>query len=266
MEVTKGDGTVVTINLPSDPQYFKQVTDIVDSIAAGEVAGGGIDIMALASKYRRVGTDDLTNRIKSGKLQHEDQGNTMDTIRLIIAGSRGFTDYPMFTKTTLSVMQSLGWDPARPAEGVVIIQGEAKGPDTMAREFAIEYGIPFESYPAAWEDIAVPGVVLKVNRLGRQYNAAAGHHRNARMAETGTHLLLFWDGRSRGSDNMFKQARANALDYLVIRVDAQPTEDDDGKWPPGIPTNDLSFNKSNDSALTKLYDAAIKVTGVQDPM
>ena len=266
MEVTKGDGTVVTINLPSDPQYFKQVTDIVGSVAAGEVTVDGIDIMALATRYHKVVTDDLTNRIKSGKLQHEDQGNTMDTIRLIIAGSRGFTDYQMFTNTTLSVMQSLGWDPTRPAEGVVIIQGEAKGPDTMAREFAIEYGVPFESYPADWEDVTAPGAVLKVNRLGRQYNAAAGQQRNGRMAETGTHLLLFWDGRSKGSDNMFKQARANALDYLVILVDAIPTEDDDGKCPFVGLSSDLSFRKPSDSTRTHLHHAAVKVTGIQDPM
>ena len=245
MDVIKGDGSVVTINLPSDPKYFNQVGDLVNSLAAGELAEvPGIDIMALAKKYHKLLDESLISRIKSGKFQHEDQGNTMDVIqnpagaiRLVVAGSRGFTDYPMFSKTMTSILGSLGWSAESPEEGVVIIEGEAKGPDLMAKQFAIAHGIPFESYPADWENVAVENPVIKENRFGRQYNAAAGHHRNKAMAETGTHLLLFWDGRSKGSDNMLKQARANGLDYLVIRVDAEEVSDEPDLYQRKLPTS-----------------------------
>lgn len=197
---------------------------------------GTIDLIAVAAKaqrltatnqkkveeavttYQQLAEQDLVDRLESGG-RSPDQAASK---RVVVAGSRGFSDYVTFSNTLMSLLKGLGWDPADPAKDFEIVQGEAKGPDTMAREFAAQYGIPCKAFPAQWDNVELPNAVIKRNRFDRPYNAAAGHWRNGQMARYGTHLALFWDGRSKGSENMYKQACANALDYVIVRVDSDP--------------------------------------------
>jgi hypothetical protein len=67
----------------------------------------------------------------------------------------------------------------------LIIEGEASGADRLARKWAEARGVPFLPFPAAWDDVSAPGAVVRRNRYGRLYDAAAGGRRNARMLHEG---------------------------------------------------------------------------------
>src|SRR5690606_12756291 len=62
----------------------------------------------------------------------------------------------------------------------MIVEGEASGADTIAKEWAEYNGIAVDAHPADWKNIDVPSAVVKQGKYG-PYNAAAGHQRNAKM-------------------------------------------------------------------------------------
>ncbi len=88
------------------------------------------------------------------------------------------------------------------AAATVIIHGDAAGADTIAGRIATElHGTPVEVYPAKWDT------------LGR----AAGPIRNTRMLVEGKPdlVLAFWDGESRGTLDMIKQATAAGVPVRI---------------------------------------------------
>lgn len=73
---------------------------------------------------------------------------------------------------------------------ITIIEGEAKGADTLARLWAEMYEIPILKFPANWE----------------AYGKSAGTIRNTQMLDIGKpDLVLATDGGS-GTINLIKQA------------------------------------------------------------
>ncbi len=69
----------------------------------------------------------------------------------------------------------------------VIVHGDcSSGPDNWAKKFCKTFKISEDKHPADW------------NTHGR----AAGHIRNAEMAKVADELLIIWDGKSKGSENM----------------------------------------------------------------
>lgn len=96
-----------------------------------------------------------------------------------IAGSR--TIIPS-SKLLNECLEAVNFDPERDE----IISGGAQGVDLSAASFCMDRGIPFTEYPADW------------NKHGK----AAGVIRNREMAEDSDILILIWDGKSRGSQNM----------------------------------------------------------------
>src|SRR5882724_2226144 len=65
----------------------------------------------------------------------------------------------------------------------MIIQGGASGADTLAYAWATAVEVPCETEFAAWDDLDVPGAVIKKNKFGKRYNALAGFQRNQRMID-----------------------------------------------------------------------------------
>ena len=112
-------------------------------------------------------------------------------IKLIIAGCRNFQDDRIFR----SIMEKLTIAPDE------IVCGMAKGADEMGRQWAIANGIPVKEFPPDWD----------------AYGNAAGPIRNKAMAEYGTHLLAFWDGKSRGTAGMIDLAKRHDLKVKVVR-------------------------------------------------
>ena len=88
---------------------------------------------------------------------------------------------------------------------IVIISGAARGADTLGERYAHERGYAVEKYPADW------------NCDGK----AAGPIRNAQMAKVADALIAFWDGNSRGTQNMIDLARLKPLPFRVVRFDLE---------------------------------------------
>ena len=147
-------------------------------------------------------------------------------VRIVIAGSRFFNDYKTLEEVVirklfelnktypeyniLTVRRSEKSYKINP-ENIEIISGMASGADSLAVKFANNYGLKLVEFPAEWKNLnAVPCKIME-NSHGR-YNALAGHNRNRQMAEYATSddafgvLILFWDGKSKGSKNMKSQA------------------------------------------------------------
>ena len=99
-------------------------------------------------------------------------------MKLIIAGSRHFTDYAFAEKTIAEMNMEI----------TEVVCGKARGADTVGEDWALAHQVPVKYFPAQWD----------------LYGNAAGSIRNAEMAEYGDYLLAFWDGKSRGTKNMIE--------------------------------------------------------------
>lgn len=96
-----------------------------------------------------------------------------------------------------------------------LIEGEASGVDTLCREWAEQFNIPVRRCPAAWDDLTVPGAVIKQGKHGA-YNAVAGHQRNQSMLDNEprpTYGVVFPGGR--GTADMHRRMLKAGLTVWV---------------------------------------------------
>ena len=119
----------------------------------------------------------------------------MEDYRVIIAGSRSFSNYKLLREHCQAVLQE-----KMNTHHVIIVSGHARGADALGERFAKEFGLPIELYPARW------------NALGK----GAGMVRNAQMAKVSDALIAFWDGHSRGTEHMINFAKRRGLDVTII--------------------------------------------------
>ncbi len=86
----------------------------------------------------------------------------------------------------------------------VVIEGEARGADTQARQAAEELGIPVEKYPADW----------------KKYGCAAGPIRNRQMLKVGKPdcVLAFHNDieHSKGTKDMLRAAGEAGLSTILV--------------------------------------------------
>jgi hypothetical protein len=120
----------------------------------------------------------------------------MDDYRVIIAGSRSFSNYELLKEHCLSLLQE-----KMRTHRVIIVSGHAHGADTLGERFAKELGLTVELHPAKW----------------RALGKAAGMIRNAEMARASDALIAFWDGKSRGTAHMISLARRRGLEVTVVK-------------------------------------------------
>lgn len=114
-------------------------------------------------------------------------------MRLIIAGGRDFNNYDLLLKALNKYCKI--WDIEE------IVCGEARGADSLGRRFAEENSIPVTSFKPNWQD------------LGKK----AGILRNIEMGDYGTHLIAFWDGKSRGTNHMINYMKEIGKPFRVVR-------------------------------------------------
>lgn len=121
----------------------------------------------------------------------------MKTNRIIIAGSRTAPEnnQELFLKVT-AILNQLGF------EDVEIVSGGAKGADKFGENFAKEMLLPIKQFKPDWD----------------KFGKSAGMIRNKQMAEYATHLILIWDGKSKGSANMLKRAQEKELEIFEIII------------------------------------------------
>lgn len=117
-------------------------------------------------------------------------------MKVIIAGSRGITEYEPFAEE----LDSLVEDEAMSITEVV--SGTARGVDQMGERWAKERGIPVKRFPADWE----------------RYGKSAGYRRNEQMALYADGLIAFWDGESRGTKHMIDLAKEHLAWHVTISV------------------------------------------------
>lgn len=114
-------------------------------------------------------------------------------MRVIVCGSRGYEDREQI-ELRLSQLP--------PSPTTTIVHGAARGPDTIAGQFAALCGMTVEEHPAEWD------------RLGK----SAGRVRNEKMALLGADLCIaFWDGKSRGTKDMIDRCHVHEIPAEIIR-------------------------------------------------
>lgn len=105
--------------------------------------------------------------------------------KLAVVGSRTFDDknrlYDILTKNRDRIK--------------LIVSGGAEGADTLAVEWAKEFGMPYLVFPAMWRD-----PITKV------FDRGAGFRRNRWIVEYSDTVMAFWDGISGGTANTLKIA------------------------------------------------------------
>jgi hypothetical protein len=117
----------------------------------------------------------------------------MGRLRILVCGDRNWSDGARI-KQVLEEMTK--------GRNVTIIDGAAKGADSLASEAAVELGLENERYPAAWK------------QLGKR----AGPIRNQEMLDSGIDMLLAFHpnlDESKGTRDMVKRAKkAGVTCYL----------------------------------------------------
>ena len=121
--------------------------------------------------------------------------------RLAVVGSRTFND-----KGKLYDVLTKNYDRIK-----LIISGGAKGADSLAVEWAIDYGIPYLVFPALWRD-PFTGV----------QNKGAGFKRNVLIVEQADVVMAFWDGKSAGTAHTIEMAKQRNKPVRIIKFD-EPT-------------------------------------------
>lgn len=119
----------------------------------------------------------------------------MKTNRIIIAGSRTApeNDKEIFLKVT-TILNQLGF------EDIEIVSGTARGADKFGENYAKEMLLPIKRFKPDWD----------------KFGKSAGMIRNRQMADYATHLILIWDGKSKGSANMKREAEKQGLKIREI--------------------------------------------------
>lgn len=128
----------------------------------------------------------------------------MKELRIIVAGSRTFNDYPLLSQTLTKYLEDIKTS-NKSGVKIQFISGAARGADKLGEEFAKEHGYEVRKFPARWNI----------------YGKSAGYRRNSEMAdyaaqESGV-LFAFWDGVSKGTVHMIDLARNKGLNVHVIR-------------------------------------------------
>lgn len=127
-------------------------------------------------------------------------------VRICVAGSRSFHDRKIFDDYLRVFLAWVGFD-----ANYAFISGDAwRGPDRMIIDWCKEHDQPCFKRPANW----------------KKFGKGAGYRRNAEMRGELTHLLVFWDGESKGTEEMFMKTKEDYPDAHVSVILVEP----DAEW------------------------------------
>ena len=120
----------------------------------------------------------------------------MENFKVIIAGSRGFSNYKLLKEKCNEYLRE-----KRKEYNIIIISGGARGADFYGEKYAQDEGFLLEVFLANW------------NKFGK----SAGFRRNEQMAEVADALIAFWDGKSHGTKHMIEIMENKKLLVRVIK-------------------------------------------------
>lgn len=112
--------------------------------------------------------------------------------RVIIAGTRTFTDYDLLCRTTDALLANV-------TDDIEIVSGHACGADMLGEKYAKERGYALKVFPTNWDE----------------EGKAAGYIRNKTMADYADALVAFWDDASCGTMHMINLARERDLKIRI---------------------------------------------------
>ena len=122
----------------------------------------------------------------------------MENFKVIIAGSRGFSNYKLLKEKCNEYLRE-----KRKEYNIIIISGGARGADTLGEKYAQDEGFSLEVFSANW------------NKFGK----SAGFIRNEQMAEIADALIAFWDGKSHGTKHMIEIMENKKLLVRVVNYE-----------------------------------------------
>ena len=127
-------------------------------------------------------------------------------LRIIVAGSRDFKDYPLLRDTLMYYLTDMDdADVVDDPSQVKFISGTARGADTLGEQFAYTYEYDVIRFVPDWDT----------------YGKSAGYRRNAEMAKYASEeygvLFAFWDGKSKGTKHMIDLANRYGLEVHVVK-------------------------------------------------
>lgn len=108
---------------------------------------------------------------------------------IAVIGSRHFSDYKLLESTLASL-----------PEITQIISGGAKGADSLAEMYARQHQIPLVVFKADW----------------KKYGRSAGIARNREIIEAAEMVVVFWDGKSKGTASSLALARTKGIPVRVV--------------------------------------------------
>ena len=123
-------------------------------------------------------------------------------IRVVIAGSRGFNGYVYMKKSLDSLLEGEN-------DQIEIVSGHAKGADSLGEQYAAEKGYKVAVFKPDW----------------KRYGRGAGMIRNQEMLDYACKetplVVAFWDGLSKGTQNMIRRATQKGVALRVFKYDPE---------------------------------------------
>lgn len=113
----------------------------------------------------------------------------------MVCGSRSITNEDLVFKAIDEYVAELN-------DEVIIIEGEARGVDTIAKNWAISHGAEIIKFPAKWD----------------LYGKSAGFKRNVDMVKACDACLIIWDGKSKGTKHDIDLCQNLGKKHKVINV------------------------------------------------
>ena len=132
----------------------------------------------------------------------------MDNFKVVIAGSRGFSNYRLLHDVCNRLLRD-----KRKEYNIVIVSGHARGADECGERYASDEKFDLEIYPANW----------------KKYGKSAGFRRNEEMANVADGLIAFWDGKSHGTKHMIDICNEKGIEVRVINYLGDETSDKEKK-------------------------------------
>ncbi len=128
--------------------------------------------------------------------------------KVIVAGGRNFKDYELLRDKLRIILTNK-------IKNCIVVSGGARGADKLGEVFAAHHNLEVERFPADWDNLEVEPCVVKYTKVGKAYNAVAGHNRNQEMAEYGDALVAF-DTGGRGTIDMIRRMKKLSKPVRVI--------------------------------------------------
>lgn len=121
--------------------------------------------------------------------------------RIGVGGCRFFSNYLLLQKEMDLFLHEL-----QLTDDIVIISGHCRGADIMAEKYAKEREYSLRLFPAKWSE----------------YGRCAGVLRNREIVENSDIIIVFWDGKSKGTKNLIDNAISLSKPYKIVYINIKP--------------------------------------------